>query len=53
MVDLRIEALPKEARNLQGIQWDTKEPTHALGFTHFDKNWKLEQSEGEEEVRLH
>jgi hypothetical protein len=27
MVDLRIEALPKGARNLQGIQWDTKEPT--------------------------
>jgi hypothetical protein len=35
---LRIETLPKGARNLQGYSRDTKEHIPPLGFTGIDKN---------------
>jgi hypothetical protein len=35
---LRIETLPKGARNLQGYSGDTKEHIPPLGFTGIDKN---------------
>jgi hypothetical protein len=43
---LRIETLPKGAKNLQGIKWSTKEHFQPEGFTGIHKNLSLGQSGG-------